>query len=74
MTVLVLLLKAYNNYLIKWHLDVWLEDVVVEPQAKQKASCAITCPAQTPGLSHLSLPQPDAHCSTFSPSLCPSSV
>lgn len=31
MRVMVLLLKAYNNYLMEWcrkiHLDVWCEDV-----------------------------------------------
>lgn len=37
MTVLVLLLKAYNNYLIKWHLDVWLEDVGSEAPGKTES-------------------------------------
>lgn len=37
MTVLVLLLKACNNYLIKWHLDVWLEDVGSEAPGKTES-------------------------------------
>ena len=36
---MVLPLKTYNDYLIKWLLDVYLESMwVEEPQAKRKAS------------------------------------
>lgn len=62
MTVMVLMLKAYNNYLIKWHLDMWLESVgSSSPRQIMKPPPLPHAQPQTTGLFHRALPNPDAH-------------
>lgn len=53
MTVMVLLLKTKNNYLIKRHLDVWFEDVGSgSPRQNIKPPVLSQAQPQTTGLFH----------------------
>lgn len=76
MTVMVLLLKVCNNYLIKWHLDVRLEDVGRGgPRQNTKLPCISHAQPQKTGLFRLALPNPDAqYTKILLPLLCPSSI